>query len=167
MSSCSSTIRGCLRSERTVPTNRMDDVPDARRRLMASVRSANTKPEMIVRSIAHALGYRYRLHVRCLPGSPDLVFPRHRKVIFVHGCFWHRHAGCSRTTFPNTRSDYWNAKFSANIARDVAQATALRGLGWSILTIWECETRDLPALEQTISRFLSGDDEREVLLKLT
>jgi DNA mismatch endonuclease (patch repair protein) len=136
----------------------MDDVPDARRRLMANVRSANTKPEMIVRRIAHALGYRYRLYVRSLPGSPDLVFPRKRKVIFVHGCFWHRHEGCSRTTFPKTRADYWNAKFSANVARDAAQATALCGLGWSVLAIWECETRDLPALQKKISRFLSNDE---------
>lgn len=140
-----------------MPTSRMDDVPEARRRLMANVRSANTKPEMIVRSITHALGYRYRLHVRSLPGSPDLVFRRKRKVIFVHGCFWHRHDGCSRTTFPRTRADYWNAKFSANVARDAAQATALRELGWLVLTIWECETRDLPALQQKISRFLSND----------
>lgn len=124
---------------------------------MANVRSANTKPEMIVRRVAHGLGYRYRLHVRSLPGSPDLVFPRKKKVIFVHGCFWHRHDGCSRTTVPKTRTDYWNAKFSANVLRDAAQATALRGLGWSVLTIWECETRDHPALRQVISRFLSGD----------
>ncbi|RUZ79411.1 DNA mismatch endonuclease Vsr [Mesorhizobium sp. M7A.F.Ca.US.006.01.1.1] len=135
----------------------MDDVPDARRRLMANVRSADTKPEMVVRRIAHALGYRYRLHIRSLPGSPDLVFPGKRKVIFVHGCFWHRHHGCSRTTFPKTREDYWNAKFSANIARDAAQATALLGLGWSVLTIWECEIRDLLALRQRISSFLSND----------
>lgn len=140
-----------------MPTSRMDDVPDARRRLMARVRSADTKPEMIVRSIAHALGYRYRLHVRSLPGSPDLVFPRKRKVIFVHGCFWHRHDGCGRTTFPKTRADYWNAKFLANVARDAAQAAALRELGWSTLTIWECETRNLLSLQRMISRFLSDD----------
>lgn len=140
-----------------MPTSRMDNVPDARRRLMASIRSANTKPEMIVRSIAHALGYRYRLHVRSLPGSPDLVFPRMKKAIFVHGCFWHRHEGCTRTTFPKTRADYWNAKFSANVARDAAQATALRKLGWLVLTIWECETCDHTALQRTISLFLSND----------
>nr|WP_245474101.1 very short patch repair endonuclease [Mesorhizobium sp. M2A.F.Ca.ET.042.01.1.1] len=122
---------------------------------MANVRSANTKPELIVRSVAHSLGYRYRLHVRSLPGSPDLVFPRKRKVIFVHGCFWHRHYGCSRTTVPRTRADYWNAKFSANVTRDAAQVIALRELGWSVLTIWECETQDLPALQQNISRFIS------------
>lgn len=146
-----------------MPSNRMDDVPDARRRLMANVRSADTKPEMSVRRIAHGLGYRYRLHVRSLPGSPDLVFPRKRKVIFVHGCFWHRHEGCGRTTFPKTRADYWNAKFSANVARDAAQAIALRGLGWSVLTIWECETRDQPTLRQMISHFLSDDAASEEL----
>lgn len=140
-----------------MPTSRIDDVPDARRRLMAKVRSANTKPEMIVRRTAHALGYRFRLHVRTLPGSPDLVFPRCKKVIFVHGCFWHRHDGCSRMTFPKARADYWNAKFSANIARDAAQAAALRTLGWSVLTIWECETSDLQGLRRTIPRFLSDD----------
>lgn len=124
---------------------------------MANVRSANTKPEMIVRRVAHGLGYRYRLHVRSLPGSPDLVFPRKKKVIFVHGCFWHRHDGCSRMTFPKTRADYWNAKFSANVARDAVQATALRELGWSVLTIWECETRDHLALRDMISQFLADD----------
>jgi DNA mismatch endonuclease (patch repair protein) len=135
----------------------MDDVPDARRRLMANVRSANTKPEITVRRVAFGLGYRYRLHVRSLPGSPDLVFPRKKKVIFVHGCFWHRHDGCSRTTFPKTRADYWNAKFSANVARDAAQATELQERGWSALTIWECETCDLSVLRRMISHFLSDD----------
>lgn len=124
---------------------------------MAKVRSADTKPEMIVRRTAHALGYRYRLHVRALPGSPDLVFPRLKKAIFVHGCFWHRHAGCNRTTFPKTRADYWNAKFAANVARDAAQETKLLGLGWSVLTIWECQTRDVFGLQRMISRFLSDD----------
>lgn len=124
---------------------------------MANVRSANTKPEMIVRRVAHGLGYRYRLHVSSLPGSPDLVFPQMKKVIFVHGCFWHRHDGCSRTTTPKTRAEYWNAKFSANVARDAAQAKALRELGWKVLTIWECETREQPALRQMISQFLSDD----------
>lgn len=140
-----------------MPTSRMDDVPEARRRLMANVRSADTKPELIVRRTAHALGYRYRLHVRSLPGSPDLVFSRKKKIVFVHGCFWHRHEGCSRTTFPKTRADYWNAKFLANVARDAAQATVLRGLGWSVLTIWECETRNRFLLQQMISNFLSDD----------
>ncbi|WP_449396790.1 very short patch repair endonuclease [Devosia riboflavina] len=135
----------------------MHGVPDARRRLMANVRSANTKPEMIVRRLTHALGYRYRLHVRSLPGSPDLVFSGKRKLIFVHGCFWHRHEGCNLTTFPKTRADYWNAKFAANVARDAAQEAALWQQGWSVLTIWECETRDLLALQQRISGFLSND----------
>lgn len=140
-----------------MPTNRMNHVPDARRRLMANIRSADTKPEMIVRRATHALGFRYRLHVRSLPGSPDLVFARQRRVIFVHGCFWHRHDGCRRTTFPKTRAEYWSEKFAANVARDAAQAIALRELGWSILTIWECETRDLSAVRQAISHFLSED----------
>jgi DNA mismatch endonuclease (patch repair protein) len=134
-----------------------ETVSPERSALMARVRGKNTKPEMVVRRIVHGLGYRYRLHVRSLPGSPDLVFPRKRKIIFVHGCFWHRHEGCGRTTFPKTRADYWSAKFSANVARDAAQATSLRRLGWSVLTIWECEIREVPALPRMISHFLSDD----------
>ncbi|MEE1611866.1 very short patch repair endonuclease [Microvirga sp. CF3016] len=122
--------------------------------LMARVRGKNTKPELVVRSLAHRLGYRFRLHRRELPGSPDLVFPRSHKAIFVHGCFWHRHEGCSHTTTPKTRAAYWNAKFKRNVERDEKAVNALRAIGWSVLIIWECETKDLDTLADKLKSFL-------------
>ena len=101
---------------------------------------------MIVRRALHALGFRFRLHRRDLPGSPDIVLPRHRSVIFVHGCFWHRHAGCRRTTMPKTRAAFWQAKFDANQARDAQVEDALRRAGWWVHVIWECETTTSAAL---------------------
>lgn len=95
---------------------------------------------MAVRRAAHALGLRFRLHRKNLPGRPDLVFPKHRLVLFVHGCFWHRHQGCKRATTPKTRADFWNSKFKENEARDKRVAAALREAGWRVAVIWECET---------------------------
>ena len=112
-----------------------------RRRNMAAVRNANTKPEIRARQCLHAAGYRFRLHRRDLPGTPDIVMPGRRLVIFVHGCFWHRHQGCSRSTTPKTRAAFWQAKFEANILRDKAVRSALHELGWHTGIIWECETR--------------------------
>lgn len=106
---------------------------------MKAVRSKDTYPEMIVRRLTHKLGYRFRLHSKDLPGSPDLVFPTRRKVIFVHGCFWHRHSGCKRSTLPATRLDYWQAKLERNVARDVRNVADLLEQGWQSMTIWECE----------------------------
>jgi DNA mismatch endonuclease (patch repair protein) len=114
---------------------------------MRSVRQRGTAPERITRSILHRLGYRFRLHRRDLPGTPDIVLPRFRTVIFVHGCFWHRHLGCKMTTVPKTRPDFWSEKFAANMARDERKAAQLKGLGWTVRTIWECETRKPAALE--------------------
>ncbi|MDX8518725.1 very short patch repair endonuclease [Mesorhizobium dulcispinae] len=115
-------------------------VSSARSALMARVRGANTKPELIVRRAAHALGYRFRLHRRDLPGSPDLVFPRLRVALFVHGCFWHRHENCRRATTPKTRTLFWSTKFEANVRRDQRVVAELAALGWRSEIIWECET---------------------------
>src|SRR4051812_5907882 len=100
---------------------------------MSKVRSGDTKPEMVVRRLLHGEGYRYRLHDRRLPGSPDIVFASRRKAIFVHGCFWHRHPGCRRATTPKTRTSFWEAKFAANVARDQRQLQSLDKLGWNVL----------------------------------
>jgi DNA mismatch endonuclease, patch repair protein len=108
---------------------------------MSRVRGKNTSPEMRVRRVAHALGLRFRLHRRDLPGKPDLVFPKYRVALFVHGCFWHRHPGCRKTTDPKSREDYWQAKFSDNVERDARVAMQLGELGWRVGTIWECESK--------------------------
>lgn len=111
--------------------------------LMAKIRSKDTKPELAVRSLLHRLGYRFRLHRRDLPGSPDIVLPKHRTVIFVHGCFWHRHAGCRHATTPATRARFWRLKFEGNMARDRRVKAALRRGGWRVVTIWECDVKRL------------------------
>ncbi len=122
--------------------------------LMAKIGSKNSQPEMAVRRAAHSLGYRFRLHRRDLPGTPDLVFPRLRKVIFVHGCFWHRHPGCPRTTTPKTRTAFWLEKFKANEARDRHVEAELRKLGWEIIVIWGCETKPQVKLSEMLINFL-------------
>ena len=109
--------------------------------IMRAVKRANTAPEIIVRQVLHALGIRFRLHRRDLPGSPDVVLPRFRTVIFVHGCFWHRHPDCRYTTTPKTRQEYWLPKFAANIERDLRKEAQLQALGWRVLLVWECETK--------------------------
>jgi DNA mismatch endonuclease (patch repair protein) len=121
--------------------------------LMGRVPQKNTKPEMIVRSLAHRLGYRFRLHRRDLPGRPDLVFPKLKKAVFVHGCFWHRH-GCSKATTPKSNSAYWQPKFAENVARDKRVIAELLSLGWEPMVVWECETHDIDALSRAISTFL-------------
>ena len=121
---------------------------------MAQVRRANTGPEMVVRRLIHGLGYRYRLHDRRLPGTPDLVFPARRKAVFVHGCFWHRHEGCRLASTPKTRCEFWEAKFQANQTRDQRAIAALSELGWSTLVVWQCETKHTLVLEHRIRHFL-------------
>lgn len=121
---------------------------------MRRIRQRNTKPEMAVRKIAHRLGYRFRLHQRNLPGCPDLVFASARVVIFVHGCFWHQHKGCNRSTIPKTRRAYWAAKLKRNTSRDRATIRKLRRLGWRVLLIWECDTRKPDKVERRLSGFL-------------
>lgn len=123
---------------------------------MRRVRSRDTKPELTVRSLVFSMGYRYRLHRRSLPGTPDLVFPSRSKAIFVHGCFWHLH-DCGKYRLPHSREDYWLPKLKANKRRDDVSAVALRGMGWDVLTIWECELRDVGLLSQRIRLFLDGD----------
>ncbi len=106
------------------------------------MRGKDTTPEMRVRRAAHALGLRFRLHRKDLPGRPDLVFPKFRVAMFVHGCFWHRHQGCAKASTPKTRVNFWQAKFDANVMRDARVSADLKGLGWQVLTIWECESKD-------------------------
>jgi len=123
----------------------------ARSQLMGRIGSKNTRPELRVRRAAHALGLRYRLHGRKLAGSPDLVLPRHRTALFVHGCFWHRHAGCPRSSSPRRNADFWQAKFARNVARDADVRSTLESQGWRVLVIWECETKSKSMLEEKLA----------------
>jgi DNA mismatch endonuclease, patch repair protein len=131
-------------------------VTPERSRLMAGIRGKDTKPERIVRRLAHSLGYRFRLHRRDLPGCPDLVFPSRQKAIFVHGCFWHQHSNCRKATLPKTRRAFWRAKLFKNRARDRRAIKALESEGWSALIVWECEMKDLALLSRRLQSFLSG-----------
>ena len=117
---------------------------------MSRVRSANTNPELLVRQAAHALGLRFRLHRSDLPGTPDLVFPRWRVAILVHGCFWHRHAGCAKASLPKTRAAFWRDKFERNVRRDQAVVRSLRELGWQVEVIWECEAKRHAEVERRL-----------------
>ena len=121
---------------------------------MSRVRSKGSKPEMAVRRLVHGLGYRYRLHGKGIPGRPDLVFRSRRKVIFVHGCFWHRHTGCKLARLPKSRLDFWKPKLERNHERDREVHKALRDEGWSSLIIWECEVGDAEELAVRIHSFL-------------
>lgn len=134
--------------------------PAERSKRMALVRSRNTKPEMVVRRLVHKMGYRYRLHGKDLPGRPDLVFPRLRKVLFVHGCFWHRHPNpeCKLARLPKSRLDFWRPKLEENRRRDRAQQEALLDMGWRFLVIWECELRDVQNLVEKLRMFLTEDE---------
>ncbi len=125
-----------------------------RSELMSRVRSKDTKPEMRVRRMVHAMGYRYRLHHGKLPGRPDMVFPERRKIIFVHGCFWHRHEDCRRNRTPKSRREFWDAKLEKNRLRDLENQSKLRALGWDVLVVWECETEEAAGLPGRIMSFL-------------
>lgn len=130
-----------------------DSCPSAERSaLMARIRGKNTRPELVLRSALHRAGYRFRLHRKDLPGTPDIVLPRHRIVIFVHGCFWHRHPGCPRASVPHTRRHFWDKKFKANVARDLQSQKALVDLGWQVLVVWECEIGKKTSLEAVLSK---------------
>jgi DNA mismatch endonuclease (patch repair protein) len=124
---------------------------------MAAIRGRDTTPELKVRRLLHRLGYRFRLHRRDLPGSPDIVLPRYRTVVFVHGCFWHRHTGCRYATIPRTRSDFWLEKFRQNVERDARQQAELRAAGWSVLVVWECELRQIGELSARLRKIGSGN----------
>jgi DNA mismatch endonuclease (patch repair protein) len=130
--------------------------PERRSANMARIRGRDTKPEVSVRRLAHRLGYRFRLHRRDLPGTPDLVFPARRKVVFVHGCFWHRHEGCRIAYEPKSNVKFWRAKFALNTQRDAHAKEKLEQMGWDVLTIWECEASQDKFLTAVLRSFL-GD----------
>jgi DNA mismatch endonuclease (patch repair protein) len=136
----------------------MTDVhtPEQRSRNMSAIRGADTKPERIVRSLAHRMGYRFRLHRRDLPGKPDLVFPARHKAILVHGCFWHLHDCPHGRVKPATNAGFWSDKRSGNAVRDQRNLKALEAAGWSVLVIWECETRNPEPLARRLREFLGG-----------
>lgn len=140
----------------------MADVVDVatRSRMMASIRGANTKPELRLRSALHRRGFRYRLHDPRLPGRPDLVFPRHNAVVFVHGCFWHRHEGCHWCTMPASNVEFWSAKFLSNMGRDSKHREALRKAGWRVATVWECALRgdELVRTATALARWLDSGE---------
>ena len=119
----------------------MVDTISAKRRSwnMSRIRSGNTKPEMQLRSLLHKAGFRFRLHAKSLPGTPDIVMKKHRAVVMVQGCFWHRHSGCRNSTMPSTRPEFWEAKFADTVARDKRNHDALTALGWRVITVWECQ----------------------------
>lgn len=121
---------------------------------MSRIKNRDTKPEIIVRSILHRKGYRFRLHRKDLPGNPDIVLPRYKTIIFVHGCFWHRHAGCKFAYQPRSRMEFWQAKFENNVSRDAKVQGRLAEIGWNVHTIWECQTKNVEQLERSIEVIL-------------
>lgn len=128
---------------------------EQRKRNMTAIKSRHTKPEMIVRSLLHRLGFRFRLHYQKLPGKPDIVLPKHKKIILVHGCFWHMH-DCKRgNVTPKTNIEYWQNKRFRNVERDKENLSLYKSSGWKTLTIWECEVKDLTSIENKIRKFLS------------
>jgi DNA mismatch endonuclease (patch repair protein) len=139
--------------------------PEQRRRIMQAVRSKDTGPELAVRRALFRLGHRFRLHRKDLPGKPDIVLPRYRLAIFVHGCFWHGH-GCRYGQLPKARLDFWGPKIARNQARDAANTAAMEALGWRVLTVWQCQTRDDDALFAVLAQHLgdkrSSDDRHAV-----
>lgn len=138
----------------------MVDVVDSKRRseIMASIQSKGMKPEVIVRRLTHAMGYRYRLHRKDLPGKPDLVFPGKSKIIFVHGCFWHHHkaSSCKIARVPKSNQEYWIPKLRKNVQRDEEQIRELKKSGWDVLVIWECEVKEGLKIESSIRDFLEN-----------
>ncbi len=122
---------------------------------MSRIRSQNTRPEKIVRSLLHRMGYRFRLHRKDLPGKPDIVLPKYKAVVLVHGCFWHRHERCKYAYAPESRVEFWEAKFKANIKRDIEVKKQLDELSWNTLVIWECETADIGTLKRKIENYFN------------
>ncbi len=125
-------------------------VSEQRSRNMSAIKSKNTKPEIKVRKILHSMGYRFRLHSKDLPGSPDIVLPKYKTVIFVHGCFWHRHENCKYASTPKTRKEFWNKKFTENKKRDLEIQEKIKILDWRSVVIWECETKNIENLRDKI-----------------
>lgn len=124
---------------------------------MSRIRSSDTKPEIIVRSLLHSMGYRFRIHRKDLPGKPDIVLPKFKSIILVHGCFWHRHMNCKYSYMPKSKQQFWKTKFKANIERDKKVKEMLEEQGWKILIIWECELRDIQKVEANIDLFLKNN----------
>jgi len=124
---------------------------------MSRIRSRNTKPERMVRSLLHRMGYRFTLHRKDLPGKPDIVLPKYKAVIFVHGCFWHRHEGCKYAYFPKTKQKFWATKFKSNVERDRNVMKQLKEKDWQILIIWECELSDTESIIKTLEAYLNKD----------
>jgi DNA mismatch endonuclease (patch repair protein) len=125
-----------------------------RSQIMSRIRGRDTKPELAVRSLLHRLGYRFRIHVATLPGKPDIVLPKHRTVVMVHGCFWHRHPRCQFCYTPKTRKEFWQTKFAGNMRRDRKVRSELARLGWRVIVIWECQVRNSPELEKRLGSLL-------------
>lgn len=128
---------------------------------MRKIRDRDTTPELLVRRLAHAMGYRFRLHCEDLPGKPDLVFRSRRRVIFVHGCFWHQHSSCPAGRVPSSNTGYWQRKLQRNVERDAAVRKALHAMGWDSLVLWECQIKDELLLRKAISAFLEAKDETQ------
>ncbi|MNZ90184.1 Very short patch repair protein [compost metagenome] len=131
--------------------------PEHRSWLMSRVGSKDTKPELVVRRLVFAMGYRYRLHSKHLPGSPDLVFPGRKKVIFVNGCFWHGHLGCRYGRLPKSRVEFWQAKIDRNRERDRENIASLEADGWRVLTVWQCELKDIETLANRLNEFIQSE----------
>jgi DNA mismatch endonuclease (patch repair protein) len=138
--------------------------PEQRRRIMQSIRSKNTGPEQVVRSVLHGLGLRFRLHRKDLPGTPDIVLPGRGAVVFVHGCYWHGH-GCSKGQPPKSRTEFWLPKLKRNKERDAEKERALSKLGWKVITIWQCETSDTSALRRKLRKFFGRTKKRSTTPK--
>lgn len=128
--------------------------PEQRSRRMSAIRAKGTKPEITIRRFVYSLGYRYRLHAKNLPGKPDLVFKQRKKVIFVHGCFWHHHENCKKARLPQSRQEYWHKKILANASRDKVNIESLEKMGMKVLVIWECEIEKKDVIENKIRKFL-------------
>jgi DNA mismatch endonuclease (patch repair protein) len=131
------------------------EVSEQRSRNMSAIKSKNTKPEITVRKLLHSMGYRFRLHKKDLPGSPDIVLPKYKTVIFVHGCFWHRHQNCKYASNPKTRREFWEKKFKENIERDKKNQEKLKNLGWKTKIVWECEIKKQDKLIKKLEDFLN------------
>ena len=132
----------------------MHKVSEQRSRNMSAIKSKNTKPEIAVRKLLHSMGFRFRLHRKDLPGSPDIVLPKYKTVIFVHGCFWHRHENCKYASIPKTRKEFWENKFRANVKRDLEIQEKIKNIGWKSVVIWECETKKVDNLREKLIDFV-------------
>lgn len=141
----------------------MDTVsPEKRSWVMSRVKGRNTEPERRVRSLLHRLGFRFRVQRKDLPGTPDIVLPKYKTVIFVHGCFWHRHAGCKRATTPANNAEYWQKKFARNLARDARVQQELKESGWQVIIVWECELRDMDTLAITLPQSIRNEKSLQI-----